>query len=228
MEPEERGRSDVAAAVDGQARPAHLAAELARQGHEASARARSRDLLRAEGFSLQGNAKTIEGISHPDRDAQFRYINEPGQGHQAAGDPVISVDTKKKELVGEFANAGRQWRPKGDPGPGPRPRLPSDSEGKAIPYGVYDLTANAGWVDRRHRPRHRCVRRGVGPPLVEGWPARLPRRPQAADHRRRRRVQRLPHPRVEGRAWPPSPLETGLEITVCHFPPGTQCRCLTN
>src|SRR5512135_377365 len=89
-----------------------LAAELAAQGHEVSADTVG-DLLRAEGFSLQGNAKTIEGRQHPDRDAQFRYINEQVKAHQDSGDPVISVDTKKKELVGEFRNEGRVWRPKG-------------------------------------------------------------------------------------------------------------------
>src|SRR5215475_11521552 len=91
-----------------------LAAELARQGHKVGADTVG-DLLRAEGFSLQGNAKTIEGRRHPDRDAQFRYVNEQVKAHQAAADPVISVDTRKKELVGEFKNAGRQWRPKGQP-----------------------------------------------------------------------------------------------------------------
>src|SRR5215468_12750559 len=86
-----------------------LAGELARQGHMVSANTVG-DLLRGQGFSLQGNAKTIEGRQHPDRDAQFRYISEQAGGHQAAGEPVISVDTKKKELVGEFGTAGRQWR----------------------------------------------------------------------------------------------------------------------
>src|SRR5437899_1080099 len=92
----------------------NLADELTRQGHQVSADTVG-DLLRAEGFSLQGNAKTIEGTRHPDRDAQFRYINEQARAHQGAGDPVVSVDTKKKELVGEFKNAGREWRPKGQP-----------------------------------------------------------------------------------------------------------------
>jgi hypothetical protein len=91
-----------------------LADELTRQGHKVSADTVG-DLLRAVGFSLQGNAKTIEGTRHPDRDAQFRYINEQVKACQGAGDPVISVDTKKKELVGEFKNAGREWRPKGQP-----------------------------------------------------------------------------------------------------------------
>src|ERR1700758_4304061 len=91
-----------------------LADELTRQGHKVSADTVG-DLLREEGFSLQGNSKTLEGKQHPDRDAQFRYISEQVTAHQATADPVISVDTKKKELIGEFKNAGRQWHPAGQP-----------------------------------------------------------------------------------------------------------------
>src|SRR6201998_364676 len=91
-----------------------LAAELARQGHRVGADTVG-DLLREEGFSLQGNVKALEGKRHPDRDAQFRYINGQVKDHQGSGDPVISVDAKKKELVGEFKNAGREWRPRGQP-----------------------------------------------------------------------------------------------------------------
>nr|GID89581.1 hypothetical protein Ade03nite_85050 [Actinoplanes derwentensis] len=94
----------------------NLAAALTRQGHRASADTVA-DLLRGEGFSLQANVKAIEGRQHPDRDAQFSYINEQVTAHQHTGDPVISVDTKKKELVGQFTNTGRQWRP-------PASRLP--------------------------------------------------------------------------------------------------------
>src|SRR6185312_7948576 len=108
----------------------NLADELTRQGHKAGADTVG-DLLRAEGFSLQGNAKAIEGTRHPDRDAQFRYINEQARAHQDSADPVISVDTKKKELVGEFKNAGRQWRPKGQPAVTRTHDFPSDSAGSA-------------------------------------------------------------------------------------------------
>src|SRR5881394_2591632 len=104
----------------------NLADELTRQGHKAGADTVG-DLLRDEGFSLQGNAKTIEGARHPDRDAQFRYINGQAQAHQEAGEPVISVDTKKKELIGEFANAGRDWRPKGQPAAVRTHDFPGDS-----------------------------------------------------------------------------------------------------
>src|SRR5215467_2264687 len=113
VEPDERG--DPVSPLRWTAKSTRaLAAELTRQGHRVSADTVG-DLLRAEGFSLQGNAKTIEGKRHPDRDAQFRYISEQASAHQAAGQPVISVDTKKKELVGAFCNGGREWRPEGEP-----------------------------------------------------------------------------------------------------------------
>src|SRR5437773_2220459 len=122
-----------------------LAAELTGRGHKVSADTVG-DLLRGEGFSLQGNAKTIEGKQHPGRDAQFHYINEQVRAHQAAGEPVVSVDTKKKELAGQFTNAGREWRPKGQPVATHTHDFPEDSAGKAVPYGVYDITGNTGWV----------------------------------------------------------------------------------
>ena len=123
----------------------NLAGELTRQGHRACADTVG-DLLRAEGFSLQGNAKALEGQRHPDRDAQFRYINEQVKEHQDAADPVISVDTKKKELVGQFANAGREWRPGGEPVLVNSHDFPQDSAGRAVPYGIYDIAGNTGWV----------------------------------------------------------------------------------
>ena len=180
-----------------------LAAELTRQGHKVSAETVG-DLLREEGFSLQGNAKTVEGRRHPDRDAQFRYINEQVKAHQDAGDPVVSVDAKKKELVGEFKNGGREWRPKGEPARVSTHDFPDRELGKAIPYGVYDLAANAGWVNvgTDHDTAAFAVE------SIRRWwnaagRARLPAGPAAADHRGRGRLQRLPHPRVEDRARRP-------------------------
>ena len=111
-----------------------LAAELTRQGHRVGADTVG-DLLREEGFSLQGNAKTIEGKQHPDRDTQFRYINEQVKAHQATADPVISVDTKKKENVGEFKNGGREWRPKGQPVATRTHDFPGDSWARRFPTG---------------------------------------------------------------------------------------------
>lgn len=123
-----------------------LAAELTRQGHRIGADTVG-DLLRAEGFSLQAGAKTLEGKQHPDRDAQFRYLNEQARDHRDNGDPVISVDTKKKEVVGQFKNAGRQWRPKGEPAKVDVHDFPDKELGKAIPYGIYDIGADCGWVN---------------------------------------------------------------------------------
>ena len=120
--------------------------ELTRQGHRVGADTVA-DLLRAEGFSLQGNAKTLEGKPSPDRDAQFRYVNEQAKDCQDAGDPVVSVDAKKKGLVGEYANGGREWRPKGDPVQVDSHDFPDKELGKVVPYGIYDLAANAGWVN---------------------------------------------------------------------------------
>ncbi len=123
-----------------------IAGELARQGHRCGKNAVAR-LLAAQGFSLQGNAKTMEGRRHPDRDAQFRHINERATEFLAAGDPVISVDTKKKEPVGQYGNRGRCWRPQGEPVRVRDHDFPDPGQGVAIPYGVYDVAANAGFVN---------------------------------------------------------------------------------
>jgi hypothetical protein len=197
-----------------------LAAELTAQGHKVSADTVG-GLLREEGFSLQGNAKSIEGRRHPDRDAQFRYINEQARAHQDAGDPVISVDTKKKELVGEFRNAGREWRPKGRPAAARTHDFPGDGVGKAIPYGVYDITGNTGWVNvgTDHDTAAFAVES-----IRRWW--------KAAGQGARPLARRLLITADAGgsngyrtRAWKTElaalAVETGLEITVCHFPPGT-------
>ena len=123
----------------------HLAEELTRQGHPIGAWSVGA-LLRASGYSLQGNRKTKEGASHPDRNAQFEHINATVDRFQQRGQPVISVDTKKKELVGQFKNAGREWRPKGEPEAVEVHDFPDPELGKVIPYGVFDLSENEGWV----------------------------------------------------------------------------------
>jgi hypothetical protein len=104
-------------------------------------------LLKASGYRLQANAKTLEGRQHPDRDAQFEYVNDAAVAFLAAGDPVISVDTKKRELVGEFKNGGREWEPVGQPTEVDVHDFPGDAVGVALPYGVYDMGANTGWVN---------------------------------------------------------------------------------
>ena len=122
-----------------------LARELTKQGHPVSARTVGR-LLKEAGYSLQGNRKTKEGGAHPDRNAQFEHINATVKKFQRRGQPVISVDTKKKELVGDFKNGGREWRPQGQPEEVRVHDFLDKKLGKAIPYGVYDLTNNQGWV----------------------------------------------------------------------------------
>jgi transposase len=197
-----------------------LAAELTRQGHKVGADTVA-DLLRTEGFSLQGNAKTIEGQRHPDRDAQFRYISEQVKAHQDTADPVISVDTKKKENVGEFKNGGREWRPKGQPTQVRTHDFPDEQQGKAIPYGVYDLAANAGWVSvgTDHDTAAFAVET-----IRRWWNAGG----RAAYPQARRLLITADAGGSNGyrtRAWKAElaafALETGLSVTVCHFPPGT-------
>src|SRR5438552_4326248 len=197
-----------------------LAAALTAQGHQVSADT-VHQLLRSQGFSLQGNAKTIEGKQHADRDAQFRYINEQARAHQDSGDPVISVDTKKKELVGQFKNAGREWRPKGQPVATRTHDFPDDSAGKAVPYGVYDITGNAGWVSvgTDHDTAAFAVES-----IRRWWKAA-----GGGDYPLARRLLITADAGGSNgyrtRAWKAElaalAVETGLEITVCHFPPGT-------
>jgi hypothetical protein len=197
-----------------------LAAELTRQGHRAGAGTVG-DLLREQGFSLQGNAKTIEGKQHPDRDAQFRYISEQVKAHQGTVDPVISVDTKKKERIGPFGNAGRTWRPRGDPVQVRDHDFPDEAAGTAIPYGIYDLAANAGWVNvgTDHDTAAFAVES-----IRRWWNARGSKDYPAA----RRLLITADAGGSNGyrtRAWKTGLAalaeETGLQITCCHFPPGT-------
>ncbi|MFJ3970015.1 ISAzo13 family transposase [Streptomyces parvus] len=197
-----------------------LAAELARAGHRISADTVG-DLLREEGFSLQANAKTLEGSQHPDRDAQFRYLNEQARNYRDAGQPVISVDTKKKELVGDFRNSGRQWRPAGEPVPVSVHDFADPQLGKAVPYGIYDLTANTGWVNvgTDHDTAAFAVE------SIRGWWHSQGRAayPQASrllitadaggSNGYRTRAWKLRLARLAA--------ESGLVITVCHLPPGT-------
>ena len=123
-----------------------LAQELRVQGHRISQPSVGA-LLHAMGYSLQANRKTREGVDHPDRDAQFQTINAAVRQFHAERQPVISVDTKKKELVGNFKNAGREWHPKGKPPEVNVHDFADEELGKVIPYGVYDLALNAGWVN---------------------------------------------------------------------------------
>ena len=128
-----------------------LAAHLRAEGHTVSHQLVS-ELLAEAGYSLQGNRKTREGTNHPDRDEQFRYINRLVTEFQRDGQPVISVDTKKKELVGDFKNAGKQWRPKADPGACPSPRLHHPGEGQGDPLRRLRPDAQRRLGQRRHRP----------------------------------------------------------------------------
>src|SRR5947208_3253181 len=197
-----------------------LAAELTARGHRVSS-ATVHQLLREQGFSLQANAKTIEGRQHPDRDGQFRYVNEQARAHREAGDPVISVDAKKKEQVGQYASPGRTWRPAGDPVRVRDHDFPDEDEQKAIPYGIYDLAANTGWVnvgtDRNTAEfAVESVRRWWKDRGSAGYPAarRLLITADAGGSNGYRT-----------RAWKAGladlAAQTGLEITCCHFPPGT-------
>ena len=194
------GGSGVAAAVDDQERGEPGRRADRGRGTACSPQTAWR-LLREQGFSTQANAKVAEGRRHPDRDAQFRYIAAQAREHLAAGQPVISVDAKKKEQVGEYAQAGREWRPKGDPVK-VRDHCFAD-RGRRAGDPVRDLRRGREHRVRQrgHRPQHRGARGGVDPPLVgPGRQGRLPGRGPAAGLLRRRRVQRLAEPGLEGRA----------------------------
>ena len=197
-----------------------LAGELTRQGHTVSDRTVAR-LLAGEGFSLQGNAKQTEGSQHPDRDAQFRYINGQASEHQAAGQPVVSVDAKKKEKVGNFKNGGREWRPAGQPERVNVYDFIDKELGKVTPYGVYDIAANAGWVSvgTDHDTAAFAVQtirtwwQKAGQPAYPAASRLLICADGGGSNGYRTRLWKTELARLAE--------ETGLAITVCHFPPGT-------
>ena len=197
-----------------------LAQELTAQGHPVGPTT-VRHLLRAAGYSLQANRKTREGQAHPDRDAQFRHINRRVQGQQRRGQPAVSVDTKKKETVGRKKNSGREWRPKGEPREVDVHDFPDPRKGKAVPYGVYDLSHNEAWVSV-----------GVSSDTAEfaveairAWWRRLGRRRHRAARRLLITADSGGSNSCRNRLWKVELQrlcdETGLEIEVCHFPPGT-------
>jgi len=163
-----------------------LAGALRDAGHRVSHETVAR-LLRSLGYSLQANAKTREGAEHPDRDEQFRHISRAASQAIEAGQPVISVDTKKKELIGDFKAVGAELRPQGSPIPVRVHDFKDTELGKAIPYGVYDLASDSGWVSVGVDHDTRRLRGRVDP-LVVGAPraSALPARHDADDHRRLR------------------------------------------
>lgn len=197
-----------------------LAAELQRQGHALSHQTVAL-LLHALGYSLQGNRKTHEGASHPDRNAQFEHISRKVKAFQRRNQPVISVDTKKKELVGDFANNGQEWQPVGQPETVRTQDFPDKALGKVIPYGVYDPTANAGWVSV-----------GVNHDTAEFATESIWRWWEEMGQARYRHAKELLVTADGGgsngsrsRLWKVSLQQLadriGLRISVCHFPPGT-------
>jgi DDE family transposase len=197
-----------------------LAQELGRQRHPVSDRTVAA-LLRGAGYSLQANRKTREGSRHPDRNAQFAYINAQAQRFQRRREPVISIDTKKKELVGDFKNGGREWRPEGQPEEVRTHDFRDPRLGKAIPYGVYDVTHNQGWVSV-----------GIDHDTAYFAAASIRRWWQEMGSRRFPRATELLLTADGGgrnshrsRLWKVALQdladELRLRLAVCHFPPGT-------
>ena len=200
-----------------------LAEELATQGYAVSARSVQR-LLHRLGYSLQANAKVTEGRQHPDRDAQFHYLNEMADTFIDDDQPVISVDTKKKELIGDYANGGAEWEPEGQP---VRVNVHDFADrdlgehGKAIPYGIYDVANDEGWVNV-----------GDTADTAEFAVESIRRWWNQMGHERFPGAERLLITADAGgsngyrlKAWKVQlarlAAETGLDITVCHYPPGT-------
>ena len=197
-----------------------LSGELTAAGHRCSPQTAWR-LLHEEGFSTQANAKVTEGRRHPDRDARFRYIAAQAKEHLAAGQPVISVDARKKEQVGQYAQAGAEWRRKGDPVRVRDHCFPDEQGGHAIPYGVYDVAANTGFVNvgTDHNTAALAVE------SIRRWWHLMGK--DACPHAERLLVtcDAGGSNGWRNRAWKAGladlARETGLAITCCHFPPGT-------
>ena len=200
--------------------PRQLADELTRQGHPVSA-ASVATLLHQLKYRLQALRKTTEGASHPDRDAQFRHIAATTSAFQAQGQPVVSVDAKKKELVGDFKNGGREWHPEGHPEAVRVHDFPDKTLGKATPYGVFDVTANQGWVSvgTDHDTATfagATVRRWweqMGAPLYAGATDLLLMADGGGSNSSRGRLWKIELQRLAD--------ATGLRVHVCHYPPGT-------
>jgi hypothetical protein len=197
-----------------------LAAELQEQGFHLE-RQKVADLLHELGYSLQANRKTREGSQHPDRNAQFEYIAAAVAAFQSWGLPVISVDTKKKELVGEFKNPGREWCRQGQP---TRVRVHDFADktlGKAIPYGIYDLTANLGWISVgiEHDTAAFAVAtirrwwQNLGQPLYPHARELLITADGGGSNGSRSRLGKVSLQALAD--------ELGVTLHVCHFPPGT-------
>ena len=197
-----------------------LAEELGSQGHRVSASLVGR-LLHQAGYSLQANAKTLEGNQHPDRDTQFGHIHDTCAAFLAAGEPVVSVDCKKKELVRQFKNGGKQWRPAGEPEPVDVHDFMDKELGKAIPYGVYDIGANTGWVNvgTDHETAAfavntlRCWWNQTGKHTYPHATRLLITADSGGSNGNRRRTWKTELATLAA--------ETGLAISVCHLPPGT-------
>ena len=197
-----------------------LAAELGNRGHPASATLVAR-LLHEAGYSLQANAKTLEGTQNPDRDAQFQHIHDTAAGFLAAGDPVVSIDCKKKELVGQFKNGGKQWRPAGEPERVNVHDFMDHQLGKAIPYGVYNIGDNTGWVSVG--VDHETAAFAVN--TLRSWWNAVGRSTYPAATRLLINADSGGANGNRRRAWKTElaalAAETGLQISVCHLPPGT-------
>jgi len=199
---------------------AHLAEELGRRGYRVSADTVGR-LLKALGYSLQSPSKQKEGTRHPERDAQFRYLDDRAADHLAAAQPTISVDTKKKELVGEYGNGGREYQPAGEPERVKTHDFVDPEQGRAIPYGIYDLSNDEGWVsvgDTADTAEFAVasIRRWWHNMGAERFPSAtrlLITADAGGSNGYRVRAWKVELAKLAA--------ETGLEITVCHYPPGT-------